>query len=149
MQRQRALAGGERARHTYLAALDRIVLPALTRFAPELVIVASGLDACALDPLGRMMLHSETYRAMPARINAHADLQCDGRLVVIYETGYSEAYAPFCGHAILEELAGVRTAVIDPTLEVLQAQQPKERVLRFHRALIDEMAAFVATDATA
>jgi len=28
------------------------------------VVVASGLDAAGFDPLARMMLHSEAYRAM-------------------------------------------------------------------------------------
>ena len=48
----------------YLAAFDRVVLPALHRFRPELIVIASGLDASAMDPLGRMLCTSETYRAM-------------------------------------------------------------------------------------
>ena len=37
-------------------------LPALERFGADLVIVASGFDASAYDPLGRMLLHSASYR---------------------------------------------------------------------------------------
>ena len=33
---------------------------------------------------------------------------CDGRLVVEHEGGYSSAYVPFCGLAVVEELAGIR-----------------------------------------
>jgi acetoin utilization deacetylase AcuC-like enzyme len=44
--------------------MDRIVLPALHRFQPELIVVASGLDANALDPLARMLAQSDTYREM-------------------------------------------------------------------------------------
>jgi acetoin utilization deacetylase AcuC-like enzyme len=124
----------------YVYAFERIVLPALRAFCPDLIIVASGLDASAVDPLARMMLHSESYRALTAMVGEVADEQCQGRLVVVHEGGYSEAYAPFCGLAIVEELAGVRTSVEDPALAVYQAQQPSARVNAFHRELIDEMA---------
>ena len=34
----------------YLAAFERVVVPALRKFKPELIVVASGLDANAYDP---------------------------------------------------------------------------------------------------
>ena len=101
----------------YLATFDRVIVPALQRFRPELIVVASGLDASAMDPLGRMLCTSETYRAMAARIVAAAQDLCGGRLVATHEGGYSNAYVPFCGLPILEEFSGIRTAVVDPYLE--------------------------------
>jgi acetoin utilization deacetylase AcuC-like enzyme len=68
-----------------------------------------------------------------------ADAMCGGRLVVVHEGGYAEAYVPFCGLAILEALAGKRSPVIDPELDFFIAQQPDERMLDFHRILISEM----------
>ena len=116
------LPGG--GHQSYLTALDRIVLPALHRFRPDLIVVASGLDANALDPLARMLAHSDTYREMTRRLMQAADALCGGRLVMVHEGGYSEAYVPFCGQAILETLSGRRTQVIDPFLDFLMAQQP-------------------------
>ncbi len=52
----------------YLAAFDRVVLPALRRFRPQMIVIASGLDASAMDPLGRMLCTSDTYRQMAARM---------------------------------------------------------------------------------
>ncbi|KVN18192.1 hypothetical protein WT09_11340 [Burkholderia stagnalis] len=72
---------------------------------------------------------------------AAAQRLCAGRLVVVHEGGYSEAYVPFCGLAIVEALAGVRTGVADPMLELAIAQQPGERFLAFQRGLLDELAA--------
>jgi acetoin utilization deacetylase AcuC-like enzyme len=129
---------------TYLAALDRIVLPAVRAFGPDAIVVASGLDANAVDPLARQLLHSDSFRAMTERVVALADELCGGRLVVVHEGGYAEAYVPFCGLAILEALAGRRSAVVDPELEFFRLQQPDERVLAFHRQLIEEMALGVA-----
>ncbi|HWL46659.1 MAG TPA: class II histone deacetylase [Sphingomonadaceae bacterium] len=126
---------------TYLEAFEKIVLPALYAYKPDLIVVASGLDANAVDPLARMLLHSETYRALTdLMVKAAADL-CAGRLAVVHEGGYAEAYVPFCGHAILEALSGERTAVADPELEFFELQQPGDRIQAFHSELIAEMAA--------
>ncbi|SUI39557.1 Histone deacetylase-like amidohydrolase [Serratia marcescens] len=52
----------------YLHAMRRIIIPALEKFEPELIIVACGYDANALDPLARMQLHSDSFRAMTALV---------------------------------------------------------------------------------
>lgn len=36
---------------------------------------------------------------------------CLGRLVAVHEGGYSELYVPFCGLAVIEQLAGVKSKV--------------------------------------
>ena len=87
------------------------------------------------------MLHSDSYRAMTTRMVEVADALCGGRLAVIHEGGYSEAYVPFCGLALLESLKGVRTEVVDPELGFFVPQQPDERMLAFHFELIEEMRA--------
>lgn len=97
----------------YMDAFARAVVPALERFGPELVIIASGFDANAYDPMGRMLLHSHTYRELTELMLAAAG----GRLAMIHEGGYSEFYVPFCGLAVVETLAEQRTEVIDPYLE--------------------------------
>ena len=105
----------------YYAAFDRAVIPALRRFKPELIVVASGFDAGALDPLGRMMLHSDCYRTMTEKLMAVADEVCQGRLLLCHEGGYSAAHVPFCGLAVMEQLAGYRSSVADPFLEFMAA----------------------------
>eukprot|EP01037_Dinobryon_pediforme_P008557 gene8557-8649_t len=63
-----------------------------------------------------------------------------GRLVVIHEGGYAEAYVPFCGLAMLESLAGVRTEAADPVLDMLIAQQPSSHTLAFQLDVVDRLA---------
>ena len=99
----------------YVAAFERVVIPALRRFQPELIIVASGLDASAYDPLARQMMHSDGYRDLCGQILAVADEVCDGRVVVAHEGGYSQVYVAFCGLAVVETLVGERT-IDDPYL---------------------------------
>jgi acetoin utilization deacetylase AcuC-like enzyme len=98
----------------YLAAIEQVVLPALERFEPEMILVSSGYDACLYDPLARQMAMMETFRLMARALVDAAGRACEGRLLVLQEGGYSDFYAPLCGLAVVEELSGHRTAVQDP-----------------------------------
>ncbi len=125
----------------YLQAMQRLVIPALERFEPELIIVACGYDANAVDPLARMLLHSDSFRTMTRLLRKAAERLCQGRLVLVHEGGYSEAYVPFCGLAVIEELAGIRTVVSDPMLEFVQMQQPTAAFLAFQQQWVERQAA--------
>jgi acetoin utilization deacetylase AcuC-like enzyme len=92
----------------YLEAMRTLVVPAVRAFAPDLIVVACGFDASALDPLGRMQLRAGSFAHLARAV---LDL---GRVVCCHEGGYSEYYVPFCVVAVLEELSGSRTEVGDP-----------------------------------
>ena len=129
----------------YVKTVDDVVLPALQRFRPELIMIASGVDASARDPMGRMLCSAETFRAMTERVMAAADDMAGGRLVACHEGGYAPTHAPFCTLAIIETLAGRRTAVVDPMAERLarapgHGLQPAEEDVIRHAA---ELAASV------
>ncbi|MHB0774911.1 class II histone deacetylase [Halomonas sp. WWR20] len=130
-------AGNEAYQH----AMELIVVPALERFRPQLIIVACGYDANAFDPLARMLLSSESFRALTRQVREVAERLCGGRLVLVHEGGYSEAYVPFCGHAVIEELAGVTTEVKDPMLDLIELQQPRGITNEFLLDLVKSMAA--------
>ncbi len=132
-------AGGGRS--AYTAAFDRVVLPALARFRPELIIVASGLDASAMDPSARMNLTPPCYGVLTRMLMDAADRMCEGRLVFVHEGGYSSMLVPYCGLAVLEELTGHRTGV---PLDQLVDGAPQTIPLHDHeRANIDAAAALV------
>ena len=120
----------------YVATFERVVAPALRAFRPELILIASGLDASAMDPLASMMMTSEGYRTLTRIVLAVARDVCSGRLVACHEGGYSPAYVPYCGLAIIEELAGIRTGLDDPVLGLLagfggqEIQPHQEAVVR-------------------
>ncbi len=124
----------------YLDVMERIALPALEAFRPDVIIVACGFDAAAVDPLSRMMATAETFRAMTAQImEAAADL-CDDKLVLIHEGGYSEVYVPFCGHHVLQELSQSDISAADPLAQTLDARQPSAKLQQMHGAFITELA---------
>ncbi len=73
----------------YASAFERIVLPVLEAYAPELVLVSAGFDAAARDPLAQMELSPESFgwmgRAL-ARVATAAPAH--GRMILVLEGGY-------------------------------------------------------------
>jgi acetoin utilization deacetylase AcuC-like enzyme len=122
----------------YADAWERVVEPAVRRFAPDVVLVASGLDGNGMDPLARPLLHSDGLRMLAARTRALAEEVCGGRLVLAHEGGYSPFVVPFCGLAILEALSGIRTPVVDPFLAAIEGYG---QGLRPHQAAAVDAAA--------
>ena len=89
----------------YLDAVDRIVVPALDAFAPELVVVACGVDASPYDPLSQLAVTATGFAAVGGRLRDAAERTAGGRLVTVQEGGYSHQYAPFCWLALIEAIA--------------------------------------------
>ena len=102
----------------YVAAIERVVIPALSAFAPGLVILSSGQDAAASDPLGRMSVTTEGFREMTRQISDYAAGACDGRIVALQEGGYSIDHMPFCVLATVEALAGLEPALTSDPIEL-------------------------------
>ncbi len=123
---------------TYLEVMDRLVLPRLEKFKPDLIIVACGFDASGIDPLSRMLCSAETYGAMTSRLMAAAAKLCNDRLVMVHEGGYSEVYVPFCGHEVIKRLASSRISAGDPMAETMRARQPNARMVAYLSSLVDE-----------
>ena len=129
----------------YLAAFERVIVPALRRFGPEVIIVPCGFDAGCFDPMSRMMLHSECFRAMTRLIQSAADEVCFGRLVLCHEGGYHKTSVPFFGLAVIEELSGLRSGIKDPYLEIIekypfQDLQPcQDAVIRQAEELVERL----------
>ncbi len=119
----------------YLEAMERLVLPRLRAFKPDLIIVACGYDAAAGDPLSRMMCSSDTFRKMTEMVMAESG----GKIVTAHEGGYSEVYVPFCGHAVLEAMSGDPVHIEDPMLQRITNQQPNARLAQFHSSEIDRL----------
>lgn len=126
----------------YRAAFDQVIAPALDKFEPEMIFVASGFDASAMDPLGHMMLCSEDYRYMTQGLIALANKHCHGRLLMTHEGGYSAAYVPYCGLAVLEAMSGVDTQLEDPFLDYISGYGCQQ-LAPYQQAVIDKAASFL------
>lgn len=116
----------------YEAAFDRVVLPALQAYQPQLIIVPSGFDAGTFDPLGRMQMHSDGYRSLTRKLMTFADEVCDGRILMCHEGGYNGDTVPFYGLAVVETLSGIKSNADDPFLELMAGQAGQQ--LQPHQA---------------
>jgi acetoin utilization deacetylase AcuC-like enzyme len=97
----------------YRHAFDEVVIPAIIKFKPDIIAVASGFDSSFLDPLGRMMITAEGYAELTRKLMSAAEAVCSGKLLMTHEGGYSATYAPFCGLFVLQELSD-RKKLTDP-----------------------------------
>ena len=82
------------------------VLPALRRFAPDVLILSAGFDAWQNDPLGGMRVTEEGFRAWGDWLRDLAAEVCEGRVLALLEGGYDLASLPRLVAANLEGLAG-------------------------------------------
>jgi acetoin utilization deacetylase AcuC-like enzyme len=71
-----------------MAAFDRVFVPALMSFRPDLILVSAGFDAHRADPLAGLRMTDGGYRAIAARLAWVADQVAGGRLVALLEGGY-------------------------------------------------------------
>jgi acetoin utilization deacetylase AcuC-like enzyme len=79
-------AGGGDA--VYASAFERIVLPVVEAYAPELVLVSAGFDASARDPLAQMELSPAAFGWMARELGRLADGSAKGRMALVLEGGY-------------------------------------------------------------
>lgn len=89
----------------YFDAFDRVIIPALHEFKPDLIVVAAGYDPGIMEQNSTMMLHTESFRRLARSVKTAAEELCDGRLVVIHEGGFNLAQLPLSALAVLETLA--------------------------------------------
>ncbi len=72
----------------FIEALRLRLVPAARAFAPEFILISSGFDAHADDPLGGMACTAAGYAAMTRIVCELAETLCGGRLISALEGGY-------------------------------------------------------------
>jgi len=99
----------------YQLAFERVVLPVVRQFEPDLILVSAGFDAHANDPLGGMRLTTAAFGAMTAALRGVAEECCRGRLVAVTEGGYDLKALAASLDAAVGALAGPPSAVPWPS----------------------------------
>lgn len=73
----------------YLGEFVKRVIPRLIEYRPEFIIITSGFDAHKEDPLGGMRATEEGFALMTRRLVSLANEYCEGRILSLFEGGYS------------------------------------------------------------
>jgi acetoin utilization deacetylase AcuC-like enzyme len=88
----------------YAAAFRHVVRPVAEAFAPELVLVSSGFDAHAEDPLGGMRVSDAGFDAMAREAVDIAGAFAGGRCVAVLEGGYDLGVLERCTEILLKRM---------------------------------------------
>lgn len=72
----------------YEQIADRIFLPFVQSFKPQMILISVGFDAHWSDPLTTLGLSTAGYLTLAKKVNALAQEYCDGRIVFVLEGGY-------------------------------------------------------------
>jgi acetoin utilization deacetylase AcuC-like enzyme len=92
----------------YRAGYERVALPVLRSFKPQLILLSAGFDAYMDDPLGGMRLTVEGFEWLTAAILDVAEECCQGRLVAVTEGGYDLTGLRGSLRAVIRVLEGER-----------------------------------------
>jgi acetoin utilization deacetylase AcuC-like enzyme len=89
----------------YDQAYRTIIVPAVERFAPQLLLVSAGFDAHERDPLASMRVTTAGYAGIVALLKGAADRQCP--MAVVTEGGYDLTALAECLEASFAVLGGI------------------------------------------
>lgn len=95
----------------YFRVFKEIIMPAVRRFEPQLILVAAGYDAHWADRMSAMQVSTEGFARMASFIKELADELCGGRAIYVLEGGYEpEALASSVAATLEVMLTGTSTA---------------------------------------
>jgi acetoin utilization deacetylase AcuC-like enzyme len=90
----------------YEHVFDRVALPILRQYSPDLILVSAGFDAHERDPLATMRATETGFAAMTMGLRRVADECCHGRLALVTEGGYDLRALDASLEAVVQTLAG-------------------------------------------
>ena len=76
--------GGKEFRH----AVETVILPRLTAFQPDLLLISAGFDAHERDPLANLNLVEDDFAWVTRKLMEIADKRAGGRIISLLEGGY-------------------------------------------------------------
>lgn len=109
----------------YEYAMKELVIPAIQKFEPDVMVLVIGQDSSAFDPNGRQCLTMEGYREIGRIVRRLANDHSNGRILVVQEGGYHITYSAYCVHATLEGVLNLP----DPLLPDPIAYYPEDKAL--------------------
>ena len=92
--------------HQHRRAFETVMLPALRRFRPQVMLVSAGFDGHFADPLAWMSLSCAGYYDLALMLRQEAEELCGGRMVFALEGGYDLPALAWGVRACLDVLLG-------------------------------------------
>ncbi len=89
----------------YERAFTEKIIPKVSEFKPDAIIISAGFDAHTNDPLAQINLSSDAFRWMSERTMELAEKFSSGRIISLLEGGYDLSALPECVTKHLEVLS--------------------------------------------
>jgi acetoin utilization deacetylase AcuC-like enzyme len=86
---------------------EKIVIPALNRFQPDLILVSAGYDAHWDDPLANLNLSLAGFDWITSELIKSAEKLCEGRIVFFLEGGYNLEVLSYAVTNSIRRLLGI------------------------------------------
>ena len=102
---------------SYESAINRIMLPALKSFKPDLIMVSAGYDAHYADPVGNMDIDSRTYWRFGKEIRKIVETTKAKGSVWVLEGGYNPFTIGPSIHASLVGLTGNAQPILEDQID--------------------------------
>jgi len=118
----------------YAAAFERVIVPVLDAFRPELVLVSAGFDAHRNDPIAGMRLDPGSFARMTRYLLDVAERHASGRMALLLEGGYDLSGLEASFLASLRTLAGEPLSLPAPGIPGALFAREIERARRFASA---------------
>jgi len=99
----------------YEQVAERIFIPFIESFKPQMILVSVGFDAHWSDPITMLGLSSAGYLMLAEKVITLAEQHCNGKLVFVLEGGYDPLNVANGAEAVfVAATGGGKLAAIDP-----------------------------------
>ncbi len=88
----------------FQACMQEVILPLLTRFGAQILLISVGFDPHWRDPLGHLMLSAEGFRKLIVLLKDWATVHSQGKIALFLEGGYDLEAGAACVQAALAAL---------------------------------------------
>ncbi len=102
----------------YIGAFQRVLVPVVRSYRPEMLLVSCGFDAHTDDPLASMEVSDEGFAELARITRALADEVCGGKVVAMLEGGYGERGLQAGTAAVLDAWLAPTTPALAPSIEM-------------------------------
>ncbi|MEM3596572.1 MAG: histone deacetylase [Candidatus Bathyarchaeia archaeon] len=115
----------------YLKAFNEIVVPIISQYKPQFILVSAGLDGHYTDPIANLSLSAHCYGKVYDEIVRLSSKLCHGKLSFVLEGGYSLKFIGKLAAFAIAKMSGSNYTVNDVAIAASAcAKRLGEKVLR-------------------
>ncbi len=97
----------------YITVFNRLLIPVIEQYKPDILLVSAGFDSYFLDPLGGMEVSENGFAALTRIVLNEAEKHCQGKVAFVLEGGYNIQGLYTIMRSVFEEILQKNHTVIE------------------------------------